>query len=266
MKKIEEDLLKLKIFIDTSSDSDFQEIALLVDNHEFLRLLPKLRKDFEINKLIPLSEFNNKAYGVLNESNKKKKIDFTKYKNPEALISFAKKNETMIAEAEIDEEADYWQFIYNEINLICLQFKRPPYFDDAIRQAIFCGKVNDEVFRPTSVNIIENGLTYSTSASFDLPQLAIFISPTTTYEDIKGIFQYARSLFKSDKRLSYYKPKTDFVNNIRQYRLWYWQRLEGKTFQKIADDYIESKLPARYNTTYLDVMKGVKIYQKLLNS
>lgn len=266
MKKIEEDLLKLKIFIDSSSDNNFQEMALFVDNPEFLLLLPKLRKDFELDKLLSMRDFDDKAYGPIDDNNKKKKIDFSKYRDPEALISFAKQNETTIAIGDIKEEMDFWQFIDNEINLVCLQFKRPTYFRTVVRQAIFCGQVNNEYFRPTSIEIIEGDTVTSTIAYFQLPQLAIFISPTTTYEDIKGAFGVARSLFKSEKELSYYKPKTDFVNNIRQYRHFYWERLKGKTYQKIADDYVESKLPAQYNTTYQDVIKGVKIYKKLLAS
>lgn len=263
--KNNEDLLKLKIYIDSSSDSCYQEMALLVDNPEFLRMLPKLRKDLEIDKLVPINEYENKAYKDPFESTKQKKIDFSKYKNPKYLKAFAKKHITYFS-VDLDKKMDYCQFLDTEINFTCIQFNRPPHFSNVVRQAVFCGMVNEITFMPTYYEVIEDDKVGSSVASFELPRVAIMVSPTSTYESVKTMFKLTKELYKTDKRLAYYKPRLDFVNNIRQYRLWYWQRLEGKTYQKIADNYIESKLPARYNTTYLDVMKGVKIYQKLLNS
>ena len=263
MKKNNEDLLKLKIFIDSSSDKDFQEMALLVDNLEFLHLLPKLRKDFEIDKLIPTDKFEEKVFDEPYEIKKKMKVNLSKYKNPKYLKSFAKEHESFYS-IDLDEEMDYCQFLDTEINLVCIQFNRPPYFAPVIKQAVFCGVVNNLYFLPTVYDIIENDRINLSVASFELPRAAILISPTTTYEDVKKTFKEAQNLFKTDKKLAYYKPRLDFVNNIRQYRQWYWERLEGKTYQKIADDYVESKLPAQYNTTYQDVIKGVKVYKKLL--
>lgn len=265
MKKINEDLLKLKIFIDSSSDSNFQEIALFIDNPEFLRLLPKLREDFEIDKLIPASEFEKKVFDEPYDIKKQKKINLSKYKNPKYLKSFAKEHMSQYS-IDLDEEMDYCQFLDTETSLVCLQFQRPPYFIPIIKQAIFCGLVNDLYFDPTSIEIIENDIVESTTACFALPRAAISISPTTTYEKVKEAFREAQKLYKTDKRLSYYKPRLDFVNNIREYREWFWERREEKTYQKIADDYVESKLPAQYSTTYQDVIKGVKIYEKLLAS
>lgn len=263
--KIEEDLLKLKIFIDSSSDSNFQEMALLVDNPEFLRLLPKLRKDFEIDKLIPTNKFEEKVFDEPYKRKGRKKINLLKFKNPKYLRSFAKEHESFYS-INLDEEMDYCQFLDTEINLVCIQFNRPPYFAPIIKQSIFCGVVNNLYFIPTLYDVIENDRILSSVASFELPRAAIIISPTTTYEEVKKAFREAQKLYKTDKRLAYYKPRLDFVNNIRQYRSWFWQRLEGKTYQKIADDYVESKLPAQYNTTYQDVIKGIKIYKKLLSS
>lgn len=263
--KIEEDLLKLKIFIDSSSDSNFQEMALLVDNPEFLRLLPKLRKDFEINKLIPANKFEEKAFDEPYKRKGRKKINLLKYKNPKYLRCFAKEHESFYS-INLNEEMDYCQFLDTEVNLACIQFNRPPYFAPIIKQAIFCGVVNNLYFIPTLYDIIENDRILSSVASFELPRAAIIISPTTTYEEVKKAFREAQKLYKTDKRLTYYKPRLDFVNNIREYRQWYWERKKGKKFRIIVDEYVKSKLPAEYRTTEQDIIKGVKIYQKLLAS
>jgi hypothetical protein len=69
---------------------------------------------------------------------------------------------------------------------------------------------------------------------------------------------------KTDKRFSHYQTRIDFTPNIRKYREWYWERIKGKTYQQIADEWLEQHEDE--NTTYLDVLKAVKTYQKLLNT
>jgi hypothetical protein len=69
---------------------------------------------------------------------------------------------------------------------------------------------------------------------------------------------------ETDKRLSYYQPRIDVTPNIKKYRNWYWERIKGKTYQTIADEWIEKH--EMENTTYLDVLKAVKTYEKLLAS
>ena len=64
---------------------------------------------------------------------------------------------------------------------------------------------------------------------------------------------------KTDKRLSYYRPRVDVTPNIRKYRGWYWERIKGKTGKQIADEWPNSEI-----VTDLDVFKAVKIYSQLL--
>jgi hypothetical protein len=47
-------------------------------------------------------------------------------------------------------------------------------------------------------------------------------------------------------------------------RKWYWGRIEGKTYQKIAEDWAEEQLPKEVSTTYLEVLKAVRKYSLLL--
>ena len=95
-----------------------------------------------------------------------------------------------------------------------------------------------------------------------LERVAIFVSPTSTYEDVKEEFRKAKELMKSDKRLSYYQPRVDLAPNIRKYRDWYWKRIQGRTYQVIADEWVEKH--ENETTTYLDVLKAVKTYEKLI--
>ena len=241
----DEDLLKLKIDIQIDIDVYFQEVAILVDRPDFLCLLPKLRNDFGIEKTVGLDEFIQESYDkpFSNKDKIKKKIDFSKYKDPEYLKDFAKNNETNAAWVDINQDMDLYQFIATEVNLTCLQFQRPPYFANMVRQAIYCGKVDSAFFCPTYPEVIEKDSLTSTSGIFQLPQVALMISPTSTYEDVKSALRDAQLLYKTDKRLYYYKPRVDTVGNIRKYRYFYWKRVEGLKLDKIASDWVESQLP-----------------------
>ena len=250
-----EDLLKLKIDIQTNNDTSFLELAIFFDKPEFLQMLPQFRRDYGIDKLIDPNKYLEK----INELDQKTgKINFSKYQKPKELIKTAKDNQW-----NIEEEMDLYQRLDTEANIVCYQFKRPPCFVEAVKQAIFCGSVEGDWLGTTSVEVIESGIPLSAS-SFQLPQLAILISPTSTYETLKSSFQIAQTLYKTDPKLSYFRPRVDFVNNIRKYRFCYWERLTGKTYEKIADDWVNKQLPKEDMTTYLEVMRGVKIYNKLL--
>ena len=121
--------------------------------------------------------------------------------------------------------------------------------------------VTDDKFNPTQAVVVEPSSMWIGET---LPPVAIFVSPTSTYEDVKEEFRKAKELMQTDKRLSYYQPRTDLTPNIRKYREWYWERIKGKTYQQIADDWLEKHEDE--NTTYLDILKAVKVYPKLLNT
>lgn len=253
-------LLDLKIDINTNRDDYFQELALLFDKPSYLNLLPKLRNYYKVINLVPVKEY--KKFGFPDFENiyggGDAKIDISKYKKIRNLKTLQPNFYD-----EVINNTELPLVLENECYLLCYEFNRPPYFYEAIQQSIYCNVVTDDCFKPTRAEVIEpSSLWFGPT----LLPMAIFISSTSTYEDVKKEFRKAKEMMKTDKRLSYYKPRIDFVNNIRQYRSWYWQRLEGKTYQKIADDYVESMLPKQYNTTYQDVIKGVKIYKKLLTS
>lgn len=256
-------LLDLKIDIQVENNLAFQEIALLVDKPDFLQMLPLLRKDLGIVNLVTLDEFMDIAYDKPFHSKEKKKINLSKYKDAKTFKEFAKDNELMVSSGGLEDEMDLFQLIATEVNLTCLQFKRPPYFADVVRQAIYCGAVNEDYFKPTNAQVIEKDILFSTSGHFQLPQIAIFISPTTTYEELKNVFRKANSLFKTDKRLIYYQPRVDITPNIKKYRGWYWERISGKTYEQIADDWNETHNDET-SAIYLDVLKAVKTYKKLL--
>lgn len=258
-----EDLVKLKIDIQTNDDTNFLELAILLDKPKFLRLLPQLRKDYGIERLIDLKDYYRKTDSFKNS--KKAKLNFSKYQNSKKLIEYARKNNTGFD--DIEDEMDLFQLLDTETNLLCYIFKRPPYFSESIKQAILCNAVNDDCFKTTSVEVIEHDAVLSTTGSFQLPQVAILISPTSTDIKIENAIYSARKLFRTDRRLSYYKPRTDKVDRICSYREWYWQKIEGKKLVDIAKDWL-SRPDVDPNDSGSDasvISKGISRYKNLLS-
>lgn len=249
-------LLDLKIDIQAKKDINYQELALLFDKPAFLNLLPKLRSYYKVVNLIPIKEYKDYDFPDFEDlfGGGDAKIDTSKYKKIELL-----KTTLPNFYDEIIDNTELPLVLENECYLLCYEFNRPPYFYEAIRQSIYCGVVTDEDFKPTKIEIIESSAMWFGAT---LPPIAIFISPTSTYEDVKEEFRKAKEMMKTDKRLSYYKPRIDVTPNIRKYREWYWDRIKGKTYQTIADEWVEKH---KYDTTtYLDVLEAVKKYEKLL--
>lgn len=256
---------QLRIDIRATDETNFLELAILLDKPEFLDLLPQLRKEYGANNLA-----NTEDYYSLSESfseDKKSKINFSKYKNSKHLIEYAQKNRGYIFDEDPTDEMEMKQLLDTEASLLCYLFKRPPYFAEPIKQAILCGAVDDYILRSTSVHIVERDNLLTTTACFQLPQVAILISPTTTDKVIKDTIRVARILYKTDKRLSYYKPRTDKVTKIKDYRSWYWMHLSGMRYVDIANEWsVRDDIdPSDSGIDDNRVLKGVIYYKRLLS-
>lgn len=246
-------LQDFKIDIQTSKDVFYQELALLFDKQQFLNLLSDLRQTYKVVNLFPLNDFEEELDTHLHDTHYQEviKLNLAKYSKVKDLEEqFPDLFEFINGKNDMPEMLDA------ECNLICFEFNRPTYFVESIEQAIFCGAVDDKHFKPTEAKVVNFG---EMGAWETFERVAIFVSPTSTYEEVKEEFRKAKELMKTDKRLSYYRPRVDVTPNIRKYRNWYWERIKGKTYKKIADEY-----PNEESVTDIDVLKAVKVYSTLL--
>lgn len=259
---MEKDLLDLKINIKSRIDSSYLELSILLDKPEFLDLLPQLRKEYGVDRLLDLDIDN--YYSLLNTFRDEQdfKINFSKYKNAKQLIAYMKENSDIHANPK--RLMDRYQLIDTEANLLCYIFRRPPFFAEAIKHAIYCGTVNDASLRTTSAEVVENDRLLSSVSEFGLPRVIISVSSTTTDIELKSAMRVARTLYKTDKRLSYYKPRTDKANKIRTYREWYWMHLSGMRYVDIADEMAKSDDPDLAGLDDNRILKAVNYYKKLL--
>lgn len=250
-------LQDFKIDIKTQNDVNFQEFALLLDKPAFINLLPDLRRTYFVPDLFSVDNFDDELDTHLRDTHYQEvvKVNLTKYsKNNELEESFPDLFEFITGKNDMPEMLDA------ECNLICFEFNRPTYFVETIEQAIFCGAVDDKHFKPTEAKVVNFG---EMGAWETFERVAIFVSPTSTYEEVKEEFRKAKDSMKTDKRLSYYRPRVDVTPNIRKYRNWYWERIKGKTYQQIADDWVNQY--ENEMTTDIDVLKAVKTYTNLLS-
>lgn len=257
-----EDLTHLKIDVQTTNDRNYLELAILFDKPKFVEYLPKIRKKYGIGHLVKLEEYDQLMDDYFKST--ESKFDFSTYENVKELTEYANKNVVWYEEIE-DADMNRHQQLDTDAAILCYIFHRPPYFSEPIKQAILCGMVNGDLFDTTSTTIIEQDMLYSTTGHFQLPQLAILISPTSTDIEIKEQIWKARDMFKSDPKLSYYIPRVDQVNQIRLYRDWYWKSLADVKNKEILDGW--SSNPNREPNSDMDesrISKGIAHYKKLL--
>lgn len=249
-------LQDFKIDIRTNNDVNFQELALLFDKQAFIDLLPDLRRTYFVPDLFSVDDFDDELDTHLHDTHYQEviKLNLAKYSKVKELEEqFPDLFEFVNGKNDMPEMLDA------ECNLICFEFNRPTYFVESVEQAIFCGAVDDKHFKPTEAKVVNFG---EMGAWETFERVAIFVSPTSTYEEVKEEFRKAKELMKTDKRLSYYRPRVDVTPNTRKYRDWYWERIKGKTYQQIADEYVKKN--ENELTTDLDVLKAIKTYSTLL--
>lgn len=255
-------LIDLKIDIQTDNNAYFQELALLLDKPKFLEMLPYLRKQYKVTEYFPIDQYEEKFDWYEREHFFKKTkvtIDQTQYTNlggmrekfPE-FFEFISSSDNFLPET-LDAEC----------NLICYAFNRPPYFVEPIKQAIFCRATDAKFFKPTQAGIVDFSIM---GAWPTLERVAIFVSPTSTYDDVKAELREAKQLMAQEESISFYKPRGDTTPNIRKYRHWYWKKLSGDSYRKIADDWT-NRLDVNESDSGCDdnmVLKGIQTYQRLL--
>lgn len=255
-------LLDLKIDIHTKNDSHYQELALLLDKPSFLDMLPNLRERYKVSEFFPLDQYEEMLNSYEEEHFFKKTkvaIDQSKYTNLEGMkVKFP----------------DFFEFINSsgnflpetldaECNLICYTLNRPPYFVEPIKQAIFCKATDALYFKPTQAGIVDFSIM---GAWPTLERVAIFVSPTSTYDEVKAELREAKKLMSQEESISFYKPRGDTTPNIRKYREWYWRKLGGDSYKKISDDWTNRSEINQYDSGTDDnmVLKGIQAYKRLL--
>lgn len=255
------DLLKLKVDVFARDDANFMEMALLVDKPDFLRLLPQIRKEYGVELIVSPEDYD-KNFDLVSDDSKTHRINFSKYANPKLLREYT--NEHVLGD-KVEDGLDIYQAFDTEMLLLCYIFKRPPIFDSVCRYAVLSGEVNDVSYRTTKVIVTDENNTLISVSELGLPHVVIAVSPNSTDRELLQAGREAKTLYKTDKRLSFYKPRTDLASKIRNYRDWYWDHLSGMGYVEIAKKWADKD---DVDFTAIDdnrILKGVSYYTKLLS-
>lgn len=265
---VNEDVLDLKIeIIDNGNTKTFQEIALLIDKPEYLRLIDKIREEYNLYKpeLTDGAEFTDILLSFSSGRVETKNINLSKYKSLDRfkellpkefnnVMAFAKDNDNgmLLAQAEAV--------------LLCLEFGRPYYFVPIVLQSIVCSDVDSKYLQRTEAVVQDQDYALYRFDEIDIPQVVIEMSPYSTYKDIRKAIKDSKDIFKTDPRFKYFGRKPTGHSEIRKYRHWYWERLRNKKFSEIAKDWVESqrKKGLLDNTVDLDVIQAFTTYKELL--
>ena len=265
MKNQNEDLLDLKIeIIDNGNMSLYQEIALLVDKPEYLRLIAIIREEYSIDRAGPAKDDLSFLLSLFDPT-KEGKINLSKYKSLDKFKELLPK-----------EFANVLSFVKDTVEplraqaeavLICFEFGRPYYFAPIVLQSIMYGVADTNWLQRTQATIQDQDYALYRFDEINIPQVIIEVSLYSTETDIKEALRDCKKIFNTDKRFKYFTKKPDYVNEIRKYRHWYWDRLKGIKYCVTAKNWDRlNNIPDSCPTDELDVIRGVKKYTNLLQN
>jgi len=264
------DLLKLKIKIACKNDIAYVDCASFLDKPEFLRKLPDLRKEFEINSLIPYKDFFKWKEERIMEDLREHK---TKDEFMKAAKTVIKKRKDGATSEELFNLMRFTRRFEWRSEFLCREFEKPGYFSLIIQYAIVCGEVGDKSYRHTYIDVIPHDL--HPSDDIPLPNAVIVISPMTTMKDIKEVFKAnLPKIFEENKELlSYFsRMKKDDAPFFKRDREWYWRNLAGEGYTKIALSITTSTVKELYRKRrkrdeipeYNSVKTQIRRYKQLL--
>jgi len=205
------------------------DIAYLMDRDDFLQEVVRLRKKWQIEKLIT----------------PKKELDWE---------SFLVKNR------QIDE---FWQ----DIDSLRNRFKLTSNYNKALIFAIVCGVVNEDTYHTSFWASIDNDMDVGAPTMFVIYFTADTTEKELlkTFNEYKTQIKTLRKIKPLDRFFqSVGNTQPDTISNIKRDREWYWKKKQGKTCLEIAkeDKQKGSIDPEDYVET---IKKAIRQYRKRLS-
>jgi len=151
------------------------------------------------------------------------------------------------------------------VNGLLKNYHKDLSFRSVLIDAVFYGKVEESkisdnayctiIYPHEVMSDLKRGIAY--------PELAIIFSPNTKLEEIKEVYktQASKLIGEYNKNVLKSKRKTpDTISNIKRDRKWYWQHVNGSSYQKIWE---ATKVKDRPHDRE-GVIKAVMQYRKRL--
>jgi hypothetical protein len=200
-------LLDLKINLDRlRKPTDITKVAFLVDREDFLNDIKQYRNELDIHRLIPREEL--------------------KYWN---YLDVLVRKDIGISHAEKIKRN---RKVKNIVEKLMKKYKRetPEYW-----QIIFASLLSGEVIKSDMAYKVYPVYT-STELTIEGSQTFLAIFPNTTQKDLVKAFNSKEVQFLLKQQEQQTKQhKDDKWNEIKKIRKWYWWRVKGLTYSKIAE-------------------------------
>lgn len=213
MKKINENLLKLKVGIEAKNPIIYREIALLVDKPNFLSELSEVRALLKMDKPIKI---NHKDFWL-------------------ASYSWAKENPSKDNQLLIHARR------------LCKKFNKPLHLISSIYQAILFGKVVEE---STSVSIVDNKTQLERPYVAIYPSIHTTNEEIIkALKRAKKLLKLDKSpVFSNAPVPKFASKKQSLHHEIKTHREWYWRNAAGESYTDIALSLVSKEEQEEYQT------------------
>jgi hypothetical protein len=188
------------IDIDESiNSSDYSNVAMLVDNPDFLKAIKMARKGLGLSKLVNCEDIVNW-------------IDY-----------LDQKLSTLNATHRLNMK----------ILSIKNQFSKGIAFTNVIKSAILTGKVSPKDLQNSAICLEYPFPEELREFKSEEPLVAILVSPDTKFKEVKRLMKTEVKDIFNNKEYKVVKVRTS--SNIVRDRRWYWLHEHGKSYQEIAN-------------------------------
>lgn len=237
-----------QIFIE--DNKRFADIALLVDNPEYIKEIGKIRNKLAIEKLFKGSLRDLERFPYTKEETQfPKSSSYKRLKNWGENV-FSPKQE------KYNNKELMLGLLTIQAQYLLVRFGCPYLTLRAVVASIVCDRVLDEDSVPARLDFIDQ--SRFTGAFKEIPALAIEITPFTTKTEMEEEFNKKQQFYKD--YLAFYRHlnanlSIDTISTIKQDREWYWQKMEASKgfYLRIALE--RSDVPMQ---AYLDAERVIK--------
>ena len=209
-----------KIFIE--DNKRFADIALLVDNLEYIKEVNKIRNKLAIERLFKgsLRDLERFPYTKDGTARFPQSISYKRLKNwgeDVFLLKQEKYNNKQMMFGLLTMKAKY----------LLVKFGCPYLMLRAVIASIVCDRVLDEDSVPARLDFIDQ---FRFDGAFkDIPALAIEITPFTTKAEVQAEFEKKQMFYKDYLALYRHLRETlskDAISGIKKDRVWYWKKVK----------------------------------------
>jgi hypothetical protein len=241
-----------KIDIDIEDNGIYTQVAFLVDRPGFVDDIKEIRKLYKIevpfssdplvleHHLIRLAGYTPDPINHLNDET----VDFVMsdeiMDSSKAKENYEKLNTSLKNKKPIEDKLRKKEIGFREAITNCRRkHQYPEIFNQVVKQAVLFNTISRfKTAYATHFNRSEEDNILQPSPSDEL--MAIVVTPYSTKKDIELAYEECKTHIRSLIEITspvYHMIGKDTITNIKRDRYWYWEKMSGKRYQTILDEW-----------------------------